>query len=125
MDSKGAVVDRKEVHRDEEPAERTQEEWTKPALEEHPSMPGCNNCKRRNCAKNIGEKVKSEINSTFWKLDFTGRRHWFDSNILIIPMNGTSKGYTSKYFLPKEDGARLEVCKPMFLSTLVGHQISG
>ena len=31
---------------------------------------------------------------------------------------GRPKSYALKYFLPKENGAGLDVCKPMFLSTL-------
>ena len=117
------TVIRNDLDGNKEPANkkkrcRMQEDRTKRDLEEHPLMPGCNTCKRKKCPKNIGEEVRSKLNSTFWKLDFTGRRHWFDSNILIIPMNGTSKSYTLKYFLPKENGSRLDVCKSMFLSTL-------
>ena len=88
---KGASIDRKEVHSNKEPANkkkrcRTQEDRTKRDLEEHLLIPGCNTCKRKKCAKNIGEDVRLKTNSTFWKLDFTGRRHWFESNILIIPI---------------------------------------
>ena len=60
---KGASIDRKEVHNNKEPANkkkgcRTQEDRTKRDLEEHPLMPGCNTCKRKKCAKNIGEDIR-------------------------------------------------------------------
>ena len=65
---KGAAVDRKEVHRDKEPANKRNDIERKRGqtrFRRTSSNARVCNCKRRNCAMNIGEKVRSEINSTF------------------------------------------------------------
>ena len=105
---------------DEQPPKRKRarslEEKSKRNLEQHPLLQPCK-CERKKCYQNHPEEERIYINQLFWNVNFNARRQWLDANISIT-IAGKSKQNTLRFFLPKPDEARVEVCKVMFLQTL-------
>ena len=76
-------------------------------------------------AGTVSEKLRDTVNRVYWEKSFDGRRQWLDSYVTVVDAKRVAMGEkvnnreaSLQYFLPTEHGAKVRVCKPMFLSTL-------
>ena len=93
-------------------------------LENGPKKKAKRSCSKR-CIINFSSDDRALINSRFWKLSFTERRHCLAAYINEADVkNKTSQQKSGgrqsfrEYLVPLKDGRNVIFCKSMFLSTL-------
>lgn len=123
LTKKGTVRKRKIV---EETMEERLEKKKLALKETHKVLVGCTSTCYLKCETKIKEDQRNVINEQFWEKSWIDRRS-FVLNICErqepkrkknTPDFGSKKRLTFKYFLPDENGQKLQVCKTYFLTTL-------
>ena len=87
-------------------------------------MAPCKDSCKKSCTDRITEEERNVINNSFYELDFSQRRLWFDGNISIHDVSRHSQSsanyarkHTLQYSLPV-GLEKIPVCKVMFLRNL-------
>ena len=104
---------------------RTQVEKSESNAKKYPALPQCKESWSKSCITNFASDDRALINSRFWKLSFTERRHCLAAYINEADVkNKTSQQKSGgrqsfrEYLVPLKDGKNVIFCKSMFLSTL-------
>ena len=95
-------------------------------LKKYPILPPCNSKCRFTCSENIDSGLRHEIWKKFRNGSFEERRSFLNANVNIVgvkrrkptALDHGRRKHSMLYFLPKENGELIQVCKTMFLHTL-------
>lgn len=90
---------------------------------EHLVQPGCNEKCLKKCTILISQEDREEINNNYWKMNFVDQHLFVNTHTAVaVPKRKITTEPKRKprriFFLKKNDGTKVEVCKIFFLTTL-------
>ena len=91
-------------------------------LQKYAILPRCTD---HSVCNEVTQKQPYDINLLFWYKSFNERRQWLDSYITISPLKNKkvnrikdNRNVNLTYYLPIDNGGKLQICETLFLSTL-------
>ena len=100
---------------------RSKEDVAMKNLQKYAILPRCTD---HSVCNEVTQKQRYDINLLFWYKSFDERRQWLDSYITISPLKNKkvnrikdNRNVTLTYYLPIDNGGKLQICKTLFLST--------
>lgn len=108
--------------------ERKKQKRNEDISKKYTIKPGCDNSCRKKCKDKIAETQRIKIHDLYWKMTWKEQRYFIINNtscekpvkIKVFGDNEEKKNRSKsiKYFLTNETGAKINVCKIFFLTTL-------
>lgn len=91
----------------------------------HGVLPGCDKEKcQKKCFDKITEKRRSDVNIQYWNMTWKERRVFILSTCQCMDIKTrkntelTKRKNTLKFYITDDQGNKIQVCKPFFLTTL-------